>query len=188
MKQEHQDLILKACGASELRVGASIQTLWSGYGQLVRVHLEGGDRPSVVVKHVTFPDDAARADRSHVRKARSYQVESHWYQNYSTSSKAGGGGGGCCCRIPACLAALSCGDDMLTSVKDGEIRVCLSWLANFHALFLGVDPEGLWPVGTYWHLETRPDELEAMEDGHLKAAAGEIDRTLSECRFKTIVH
>jgi len=73
-------------------------------------------------------------------------------------------------------------------VKDGEIRVCLSWLANFHALFLGVDPEGLWPVGTYWHLETRPDELEAMEDGHLKAAAGEIDRTLNECRFKTIVH
>ena len=73
-------------------------------------------------------------------------------------------------------------------MKDREIRVCLSWLAHFHALFLGLDPEGLWPVGTYWHLETRPDELEAMEDGQLKTAAGEIDRTLNECHFKTIVH
>lgn len=75
-----------------------------------------------------------------------------------------------------------------TSVKDREIKACLSWLAHFHALFLGVAPEGLWPVGTYWHLETRPDELEAMDDAELKAAAGDIDRILNECRFKTIVH
>lgn len=188
---------MKSCGASGLRIGASIQTLWSGYGQVVRVHLEGGGRPSVVVKHVTFPVNADRSDRSHLRKARSYQVESHWYQKYCPSP------GSACCRIPACLAALTCGDDVLlvledldaagfdqrrTSVNDREIRVCLSWLANFHALFLAVDPEGLWPVGTYWHLGTRPDELEAMEDGHLKTAAAEIDRTLNECHFKTIVH
>lgn len=75
-----------------------------------------------------------------------------------------------------------------TSLKDKEIRACLGWLAHFHALFLGVAPEGLWPVGTYWHLETRPDELEAMDDLELKAAAGDIDRVLSGCRFKTIVH
>lgn len=75
-----------------------------------------------------------------------------------------------------------------TSVRDREIRACLSWLAQFHALFLGVEPEGLWPVGTYWHLETRPDELEAMDDAELKAAAADIDRKLSECHFKTIVH
>jgi hypothetical protein len=41
-----------------------------------------------------------------------------------------------------------------------EIQVCLQWLANFHAAFIGEIPVGLWPVGTYWHLETRPDELE----------------------------
>lgn len=75
-----------------------------------------------------------------------------------------------------------------TSVKDREIKACLSWLAHFHSLFLGVAPEGLWPVGTYWHLETRPDELEAMDDAKLKAAAGDIDRILNECRFKTVVH
>ncbi|XP_058503996.1 uncharacterized protein pkdc [Solea solea] len=199
MKQEYQDLILQACGASSLRVGAKIQSLWSGYGEIVRLHLEGCERPSVVVKHVKFPQEAEHpcgwtTDRSHTRKVRSYQVETHWYQNYSTSPN---------CRIPACLAACSHGDEMLivledldvagydrrrTSVKDREMRACLSWLAHFHALFLGVEPEGLWPVGTYWHLETRPDELEAMDDAELKAAAGDIDRVLNECRFKTVVH
>lgn len=75
-----------------------------------------------------------------------------------------------------------------TSVKDKEIRACLSWLAHFHGLFMEVAPEGLWPVGTYWHLETRPDELEVMDDAKLKAAAGDIDRILNKCCFKTIVH
>lgn len=73
-------------------------------------------------------------------------------------------------------------------MNDREIKACLSWLAHFHALFLSVVPEGLWPVGTYWHLETRPDELEAMDDAKLKAAAADIDRILNNCCFKTIVH
>ncbi|XP_037532438.1 uncharacterized protein pkdc [Nematolebias whitei] len=235
MKQEYQDLVLQACGASSVRVGSRIQTLWSGYGDIVRLHLEAGsqaardsaalvggvvlvpvglhlgeqiftgeqnfaqDRPSVVVKHVRLPHEAERpgggsTDRSHARKVRSYQVETHWYQNYSTDQS---------CRVPCCLAARRYGPELVlvledldvegydqrrTSVRDREIRACLSWLAHFHALFLGVEPVGLWPVGTYWHLETRPDELEAMDDAELKAAAADIDRKLSECRFKTIVH
>ena len=199
MKQEYQDLILQACGAKTLRVGEKIQTLWSGYGEIVRVHLEGCGRPSVIVKHVKFPKKADHpggwnTNRSHQRKVRSYQVETHWYQNYSTNER---------CRTPVCLAAHSYGDEQLivledldeagfdqrrTSVKEAEVRACLSWLAHFHALFLGVVPAGLWPVGTYWHLETRPDELEAVNDLQLKAAAGDIDRILNGCRFKTIVH
>ncbi|KAL3067341.1 hypothetical protein OYC64_017137 [Pagothenia borchgrevinki] len=199
MKPEHQDLVLQACGASSLCVGAKIQTLWSGYGEIVRLQLQGSDWPSVVLKHVKFPEEAEHpdgwnTDRSHTRKVRSYQVETHWYQNFSTNQS---------CRTPACLAARSYGDEMLivledldvagydqrrTSVKDREINACLSWLAHFHTLFLGVEPEGLWPVGTYWHLETRPDELEAMGHPELKAAAGDIDKILNECRFKTIVH
>lgn len=121
-------------------------------------------------------------------------METYWYQNYSTRD---------CCRIPACLAAQSFGDEQLivledldaagfpgrrTSIQDAEIKACLRWIASFHGLFLGVSPEGLWPVGTYWHLETRPDELEAMADQKLKEAAGEIDAVLNSCRFKTILH
>lgn len=183
-----------------MRVGAKIQTLWSGYGEIVRVHLEGSQQhPSVVVKHVKFPVESDHpggwnTDLSHTRKVRSYHVETHWYQNYSTNQS---------CRIPACLASCSRGDEMLivledldvagydqrrSSISDRETRACLSWLAHFHALFLGVPPDGLWPVGTYWHLETRPDELEAMDHAELKSAAADIDKTLTQCRFKTIVH
>ncbi len=199
MKQEHEDLVLKACGATSLQIGAKIQTLWSGYGEILRVHLEGCDRPSVVIKHVMFPQNQKHpggwnTDISHQRKVRSYQVESHWYQNYTTNE---------CCRVPACLAAQSFGDEQLivledldvagfplrkTYVNDAEIKACLSWIANFHALFLNVTPEGLWPIGTYWHLETRPEELEAMSDQKLKAAAAEIDSILNNCRFKTVLH
>ncbi|KAM9806909.1 uncharacterized protein pkdc [Syngnathus typhle] len=198
MKPEHQNTVLQACGAASLRVGAKIQTLWSGYGEIVRLHLEACERPSVVVKHVKFPpnggEQATAAHRSHMRKVRSYEVETHWYQNYATNSK---------CRIPACFTVSSHEDEILivledldvagydqrrTNVNDHEMRACLSWLAHFHAHFLGVAPQGLWPVGTYWHLETRPDELEAMDDARLKAAAGAVDEALNSCRFLTIVH
>uniref|UniRef100_A0AAY4A2F1 CHK kinase-like domain-containing protein n=1 Tax=Denticeps clupeoides TaxID=299321 RepID=A0AAY4A2F1_9TELE len=199
MHKEHEDLILQVSGAKALRVGAKIQTLWSGYGEIVRIHLEGCERPSVVVKHIKFPQDPARpggwnTDISHQRKVRSYQVEMHWYRNYVAKDS---------CRVPACLAAESFGDEQLivledldvagfdcqkTSISSAEIKACLSWLASFHACFLGVEPKGLWPTGTYWHLETRPDELEAMSDQRLKAAARDIDRILNSCKYQTIVH
>ena len=56
------------------------------------------------------------------------------------------------------------------SLKFSELSVCLSWLANFHATFMQHPADGLWEKGTYWHLETRPDELAALErDGKLDA-------------------
>ncbi|KAL7840431.1 hypothetical protein AOLI_G00257540 [Acnodon oligacanthus] len=174
MKQEYQDLILQASSAESLQIGAKIQTLWSGYGQIVRVHLQGCERPSVVVKHVMFPQESKHhpggwnTDISHQRKVRSYQVETHWYQNYSTNEH---------CRIPKCLAAQSYGDEQLIVLEDLDA-----------AGFPERRTSGLWPVGTYWHLETRPDELEAMGDQKLKAAAGEIDMVLNRCHFKTILH
>jgi aminoglycoside phosphotransferase (APT) family kinase protein len=49
-------------------------------------------------------------------------------------------------------------------------------------------PEGLWEIGTYWHLTTRPDELEALEDLALKKVAPLIDAKLNAAQFKTFVH
>ena len=53
---------------------------------------------------------------------------------------------------------------------------------------MGTSANGLWPIGTYWHLETRPDELQAMQDGPLKSAAQQIDDVLNQAKYQTLVH
>ncbi|MFT4547680.1 MAG: aminoglycoside phosphotransferase (APT) family kinase protein [Verrucomicrobiales bacterium] len=199
--QRFESAILGATGASGLRVAGMIQELWSGYGQILRVGLEGGSAGSVVVKHVRLPNGSNHprgwnSDRSHQRKVKSYQVETAWYQTFSARC-------GDACRVPRCLAFERDGDEVLMVLEDldaagfpsrlgsagaGQVELCLRWLANFHATFLGVEPRGLWETGTYWHLETRPDELEVLEDLGLKAAAGAIDERLTRARFQTLVH
>ncbi len=187
---------------AEAIVGATVvQSLWSGYGQILRCRVEGGVRPSVIVKHVRWPDDRTHpygwvSDISHERKLESYRVETEWYRRYS---------GQCTdeCRVPLCLLLERRDDEVLMVLEDLdtsgfagrrqrvnelEIDACLSWLATFHATFLGHHPEGLWATGTYWHLATRPDEFEALADGPLKRAAATIDRRLSESPFQTLVH
>ncbi|PLY01652.1 MAG: choline kinase [Desulfuromonas sp.] len=194
-------LILGATGGTSLELVEGIQELWSGYGATLRYRVHGGRCASVVVKQVRLPEQDGHprgwnTELSHQRKLRSYQVESAWYRDWS--SRCGSG-----CRVPHCLAIESCGDETLmvfedldaagfaqrrTEVTPQELRLCLDWLANFHATFLGDEPCGLWPQGTYWHLATRPDELQALDDPALKAAAPELDRLLRECRFRTLVH
>ena len=69
-----------------------------------------------------------------------------------------------------------------------EMQVCLSWLANFHATFMGKNPADLWQIGTYWHLDTRPDELQVLKDIDLKKAATKIDQKLQQSPYQTFVH
>ncbi len=192
-------LVLDAAGASAVSTIEVVQTLWSGYGNLLRCYLDT-DR-SVIVKHVRWPGEADHprgwnSDLSHQRKVRSYEVETHWYQHHASACDPR-------CRVPGCLAVERVGDEVILVLEDldpagfasrrsrvgeAEISACLSWLAHFHATFLGRRPEGLWPVGTYWHLATRPDELAELEDGPLKHHAGEIDRRLSSSPYLTFVH
>jgi len=73
-------------------------------------------------------------------------------------------------------------------VSNKELKACLAWLAHFHATFMGRSPDDLWPLGTYWHLATRPDELNALNDVALKKAATLIDKKLSDCTYQSIVH
>ncbi len=201
MKQSFQEKIKAATGASELSHLEDIQSLWSGYGKIVRYGLRGAEHERVVVKHVQLPDRhnhprGWNTDISHQRKIRSYQVETAWYRDWATQCDEH-------CRIPQCLALESHEDEFLLvfedldasgfslrkqSVSPEGMQACLSWLANFHATFLGRAPTGLWETGTYWHLATRPDELEALEDRALQAAAGDIDALLNNAKFQTIVH
>lgn len=193
--------VLKATGAATISSTEIVQSLWSGYGQIVRCYLNGCVTGSVVLKHVRWPDEQAHkygwaTDHSHQRKLKSYQVETAWYERYAQRCVEA-------CRVPNCLAVEHLSDGVLLlledlnaagfagrrrSVNDAEVDACLSWLANFHATFMAEKPEDLWPIGTYWHLATRPDELAALDDNQLKAAADELDRRLSGSPFQTFVH
>jgi hypothetical protein len=201
MNTNFQEIARKAAGASEIFHIEDIQTLWSGYGKIMRYGLRGAERETVVIKHVRLPDQSHHprgwnTDLSHQRKIRSYHVESAWYRDWSESCDES-------CRVPHCLVLEESEDEFLMVLEDldangfplrknsvsmTEMQTCLSWLAHFHATFMGRKPAGLWEVGTYWHLDTRPDELAALEDEHLKAAAIAIDQTLSSARYLTLVH
>lgn len=199
MNEFVQATLLRSTGAAALGATEEIQSLWSGYGRILRVALQGAAQASVVVKHVQLPEHSQHprgwnTDLSHERKLRSYRVETTWYQAYSQRSAA---------RLPQCLAVETRGDETLMVLEDldaagfalrkrsvawDDIEACLGWLAQFHASYLGQRPEGLWPVGTYWHLATRPQELAALTDPRLRAAAPAIDQRLNACRYQTLVH
>lgn len=197
----NRDTILQITGATQANPDAVLQTLWSGYGEIVRYRLSGAEMGSVIVKHISPPGATHHprgwnTDRSHQRKLQSYRVESHWYQHWAGDCDKG-------CRVAACLSVIAEGDEQLLiledldaagfsgrreNLADKELHACLAWLAHFHARFMGADPSGLWPIGCYWHLDTRPDEWAAMADGPLKQKAEWLDQRLNDARFKTLVH
>lgn len=199
MNEYFRSIILQRTGASSLFEKEVIQELWSGYGKIMRVGLENAAVASVVVKHVQLPIDATHprgwnTDIGHQRKMKSYQVETTWYDTYSKDSAA---------RLPQCLAIETQDDEVLMVLEDldeagyplrksavtwEEIAEGLAWLAQFHASYLGKVPDGLWEVGTYWHLETRPQELAVLDDQSLKEAAAAMDEKLNTCAYKTFVH
>jgi hypothetical protein len=182
----------------ELISKETIQTLWSGYGELVRLKFE---LKNVIVKHIKLPKPELHprgwnTDFSHQRKLHSYEVEVNWYENFSKNVDER-------CRIPQGLKTFKTENEYLIVMEDladieltdttldaneSHLKVCLSWLANFHAKYLNVKNELLWKTGTYWHLETRPDEFERLEDCELKQYANTIDEILKNTKYQTIVH
>jgi hypothetical protein len=78
MNKHIQQIILNATGATALYEIEKIQSLWSGYGKIMRYGLQGSDIDSVVVKHVCLPKQEQHprgwnTDLSHARKIKSYQ-------------------------------------------------------------------------------------------------------------------
>lgn len=189
--------IRRATGADAVTLGERLQALWGGYGELWRAELrQGATLTPVVVKSVRPPRDDA--SRSHRRKLRSYDVEQAFYQRYAGRCSALPG-----CRIPRAVQLRAEDSGWLFVLEDldaagysqrrghasGEhIGATLRWLAAFHVRFLGAAPEGLWKVGTYWQLATRPDEQVAMRHDALRKAAPKLDHALNAARFKTLVH
>lgn len=185
--------IAEATGATGVRVVERIQALWGGYGELDRVVLEGSPSVPAVVKSARVPR-GVEPTFAHRRKCRSYDVELAFYREHAA---------GCPARIARLLASRSAKDRWTLVLEDldaagfarrdddpapRELDACLEWLASFHAHFLGAPPTGLWEEGTYWHLATRPDELAAIGDPTLRAAAPMLDARLRDTKHRTLVH
>lgn len=193
--------ILRLTGADEIVQTELIQPLWNNYGTLSRVVLQGGNHPSVIVKHIQIPDQSGHprgfdGSISRERKIRSYQVETHWYQHQNERIPLGS-------PTPKCLDAFADGGELFLLLEDlasrgfdqvlyatswSEITVVLCWLASFHAQFLTDSAEGLWGCGTYWHLSTRPEELANIEGTQLHRFASLLDARLRCGGFPTLVH
>lgn len=201
MNLDFQETVRRATGAREIVHEQDIQMLWSGYGKIMRYGLIGAEQGSVIIKHVKLPDNSHHprgwdTDRSHQRKIKSYQVESTWYRDWAKFCNEA-------CRVPACYALEFDDDEFLMVLEDldasgfplrketvtmSQIHACLDWLAHFHARFMGHSPTGLWDVGSYWHLDTRPDEWAAMKEGDLKTYAPQVDEKLNTSRYQCFVH
>ncbi|PMM95798.1 choline kinase [Vibrio splendidus] len=151
---------------------------------------------------------------SHQRKVHSYQVETAWYQSFTQQwDERCPVPVGLQCELEEnewlivmqdladigfpltsqfdVLAASDYQAPSYTREEQKQRDACLKWLANFHAKHIHIDQEqssSLWQVGTYWHLDTRPDELNALADLPLKNQAKHIDRLLKECPYQTLVH
>jgi hypothetical protein len=179
----------------------TIQSLWSGYGSLNRVYLHGYEQASVVVKDIRAPQAAHHprgwnTDVGHLRKLHSYEVEARWYRHYNHQCDQA-------CRTPRFLGHKKFIDHTLLVLEDlngagynqrkqtlsiNELHTCLDWLAAFHAQFMGSKSDGLWEIGTYWQLDTRQAEWEAMAHGPLKEKAIAIHQKLNNACFQTLVH
>lgn len=161
---------------------ALIQSLWSGYGAIWRCQLDDGSQ--AILKAVTPPPGEGL---SHQRKLRSYAVETHWYATWAART-------GQASPVPAVLALDATPGAWRLLLQDvgapaqSAPSAHLDWLAHFHAAFMGQNPEGLWPMGCYWHLQTRPEEHARQAPGPLKDAAQDLDARLNAARFKTLVH
>lgn len=196
-------LIIDKTGSKGIKRTETVQTLWSDYGEIKRYYLEGGEQSTVIVKHIQLPETTNHprgwnTDLSHQRKLRSYRVEKLWYESFANKTNSD-------CRVPQCYYTLEKENELLILMEDMDangyairlgpediningIRNCLSWLAHFHAKFMGNEADGLWPVGSYWHLDTRPDEFKQMQNLNLKQAAKGIDQRLKSAKFQTIIH
>ncbi len=200
MNPNIQKKLLKSTQSKTCNEIDVIQTLWSGYGRISRYQLDDSPLNTVVVKYISLNPSSEHprgwnSKHGHNRKVKSYQVETHWYEKWSQQCTDS-------CRIPKFIDSFHKGKDQWIIMEDlnthfpirkdqlniSEVKVCLKWLANFHVIFLNQKPIGLWEVGTYWHLKTRPDELEKIEHQEIKSKAPIIDEILNQCKYQTIVH
>lgn len=179
----------------------SVCRLWAGMGYIYDVNIRGNAH--IIVKHIVPPPKRSRSFGDE-RKASSYLVEANFYEHVAPlliaenklsipvpyhvendSDKS----------ITICMSRLEGSPGYLSDEK--QIHATLTWMATFHAATWGkvdelVEEKGLQPIGSYWHLDTRPSEHDSMPrrgwEGRLKRAARAIDERLKRDPMQTVIH
>ncbi|MEW6999517.1 choline kinase [Colwelliaceae bacterium BS250] len=185
---------------SKLEYLETVQSLWSGYGEVARCYSHALAK-DIIVKHIAPPLNVSHPRgwntlTSHNRKLKSYQVESNFYRQFAHECDASA-------RVPSLVNNFFVENEQFLILEDlddsgyfvrrdeatmADMKLGIRWLANFHAKFLNVKATGLWDIGCYWHLATREDEYQQMANGSLKDMAVNIDGRLNDAKYKTLVH
>jgi hypothetical protein len=182
---------------------ATLQRLWSDYGEIARYYSPRLAK-TMIVKHVAPPAEVHHprgwhSDIGHQRKVQSYHKEVAFYQSFAAICDE-------YCYVPQFIALIQNREhgeqqtlvmedldsigftQVYQSVSELQIQPVLSWLAHFHARFLAVETAALWPIGSYWHLATRQAEYNIMPTGVLKKNAKIIADRLEGAHFRTLIH
>lgn len=191
--------------SSDLNV-KSLCRLWAGMGHLYLVTHTNQNPSSFVIKYIT-PPALAKQSFGDRRKAISYDVEANFYENLAQDLVNSH-----CLHLPTPLhvehnenhkgrqiiICMSYIEDKPKRLRDKEyIQAVLEWLATLHASYWGMADEivkkvGLQPMGSYWHLATRPDEHANMPnqgwEGRLKRAARALDSRLQRDKMQCLIH
>ncbi len=209
LSSTQQAAICKAAYCQQIIDITPMQSLWAGQGELARLSLltnaDEQNKKSLVVKQIVLTPSTDHplgwnTQLSQHRKKHSYGVELQWYRQYSQKAEQ-------YAPMPRLIYCEDTEQGMLLVLEDLavdypsrfttgkedrptdiQIASCIRWLAQFHAKYLNHDVDGLWTVGGYWHLDTRPDEWHAMQDSALKASATTFDAILKACPYQSIIH
>ena len=159
---EIEALLAQRYPGVQIQKKSVVQSLWSGYGQILRLHLgpKGISAPNTVVVKLVKPLQGD-SGISHERKCNSYVVEQFFYETCAARLDPQH------CRVPTLLCSgqrQQSGETLFVledldaqeagfggrrhslSLKDAQ--ACVVWLAHFHRTFLNTKgkstPEGLW--------------------------------------------
>ncbi|MBE0357644.1 hypothetical protein PPHE_b0991 [Pseudoalteromonas phenolica O-BC30] len=181
----------------ELKLTDLSISLWSGCGQIQSGFF---DSQPVIVKLSEIPESInhqviSQSDFAKQRKDKSYLNELNFYNNPI-------------CKLayenvrPRCYFAKridvlnililedfeSKGFQNIDDYKFEHVYAVIDWLAQFHAKGLNLIGSERFPIGGYWHLETRPDEYKRMGSVELKRCASYLADSLYKAKYQTLIH
>mmetsp|Transcript_5812 Transcript_5812/g.13267 ORF Transcript_5812/g.13267 Transcript_5812/m.13267 type:complete len:369 (+) Transcript_5812:30-1136(+) len=190
----------------------SLCRLWAGMGYIyqvtVRLPIASSSKTNkyeFIVKRVIPPPKKSRS-MGDERKAVSYLFEANFYDKiahaliekhdlaipipYHIEREEDTD------QVTICMSRLTGSPGYLQN--DNTIHAVLTWLATLHAATWGskaddyVRQKLVQPIGSYWHLDTRPEEHDSMSrrgwEGRLKMAARAIDERLKRDGMQCCIH